>query len=149
MKTRLLNSFSGPSLTYNNLMIADFLFEHLEAYGDKKEHILNCLDYVYRKNEGKGGFILLGFENKEELVGAVVVNESGMEGYIPENILVYIAIHKNHRGKGLGNKLMKYALTLCNGDVALHVEKNNPAKRLYERLGFSNPYLEMRYKKAQ
>ncbi|HAB28956.1 MAG TPA: GNAT family N-acetyltransferase, partial [Xanthomarina gelatinilytica] len=33
------------------------------------------------------------------------------------------------------------------GDVALHVEPNNPAIKLYESLGFTNKYLEMRLKK--
>ena len=32
-------------------------------------------------------------------------------------------------------------------DVALHVEPDNPAKKLYERLGFTNKYLEMRLTK--
>ncbi len=41
------------------------------------------------------------------MVGAVVVNGTGMEGYIPENILVYIATHKVSRGKGIGKKLME------------------------------------------
>lgn len=145
MQEKLLNSFSGPSLTYNNERIADFLYEHLDEYGDEKSSIMKAIDYAFRKNEGKGGFVLIGVEN-EEIVGTVVINETGMEGYIPENILVYIAIHSDHRGKGYGKKLMEHALKLCAGDVALHVEENNPAKFLYEKLGFTNPYLEMRYK---
>lgn len=71
-----------------------------------------------------------------------------MSGYIPENILVYIATNKKFRGKGYGKKLMKKAIELCKGDIALHVEKNNPAKFLYEKLGFTTPYLEMRLKKS-
>ena len=39
---------------------------------------------------------------------------------------------------------MEQALKLTKGDVALHVEPDNPAKKLYERLGFTNKYLEMR-----
>jgi ribosomal protein S18 acetylase RimI-like enzyme len=70
-----------------------------------------------------------------------------MGGYIPENILVYIAIHNNYRGKGFGKTLMQKAINHCEGDIALHVEANNPAKFLYEKLGFTNPYLEMRLKK--
>ena len=31
------------------------------------------------------------------------------------------------------------------GDTKLHVEYDNPAKRLYERLGFENKYAEMRW----
>jgi ribosomal protein S18 acetylase RimI-like enzyme len=30
------------------------------------------------------------------------------------------------------------------GNIALHVEPDNPAKILYEKLGFTNKYLEMR-----
>ena len=70
-----------------------------------------------------------------------------MGGYIPENILVYIAVRGDLRGKGLGKKLMKAVLDEIEGDVALHVEANNPAKHLYESLGFTNPYLEMRLKR--
>ena len=40
---------------------------------------------------------------------------------------------------------MEKALENASGDVALHVEKDNPARFLYEKLGFKNPYLEMRY----
>ncbi|MEZ5050412.1 MAG: GNAT family N-acetyltransferase [Saprospiraceae bacterium] len=82
--------------------------------------------------------------DEQEIVGATVVNKTGMDGYIPENILVYIAIHKDFRGKGIGKKLMSKAIEMSNGDIALHVEPNNPAKILYEKLGFKNKYLEMR-----
>jgi len=42
---------------------------------------------------------------------------------------------------------MKKAIEHAEGDIALHVEANNPAKKLYEKPGFTNPYLEMRLKK--
>lgn len=143
MQPKVLNSFSGKDSFYNNHKIAKFLNEHLDEYGDSVEDINKCLDYVFEKNLGKGGFVLLGI-HQEEIVGAVVINETGMSGYIPENILVYIAVHKGFRGKGIGGKLMEHALKLTKGSVALHVEPDNPAKRLYERLGFTNKYLEMR-----
>jgi len=67
-----------------------------------------------------------------------------MKDYIPENILVYIAINNSQRGKGYGKKLMEKAISSVEGNIALHVEPNNPAKALYEKLGFTNKYLEMR-----
>ncbi len=142
-KYLILDSFTGPHLQYTNQRIARFLFENLDQYGDEEVHILKCLEYVFGKQEGKGGRMVVALDG-DDIIGAVVLNETGMGGYIPENILVYIAIHKNHRGKGLGGQLMDKAIHLTNGSIALHVEPDNPAKKLYERKGFTNKYLEMR-----
>lgn len=127
--------------------IIDFLHTHLEQYGDDKADISKCLDYAVKDQiSAQGGFVL-ELKDKTGIQGITIVNETGMTGYIPENILVYIAVNKASRGKGYGKTLMKKALELANGDVALHVEPDNPAKFLYEKLGFENKYLEMRFKK--
>ena len=127
--------------------IRDFLFEHLDQYGDKKEDIMKAINYALNKGITPGGFIVVGSEGSQ-IAGVVVVNKTGMEGYIPENILVYIATHRDHRGKGLGKKLMQRAIDEAKGAIALHVEPDNPAKILYEKLGFTNKYLEMRLIKS-
>lgn len=126
--------------------VVDFLFHHLGKYGDKKEDILKAIDYALSDSREKGGFVLVAEENNE-IVGTVVMNRTGMNGYIPDNILVYIATHENQRGKGIGRALMQRAMNTAEGDIALHVEPDNPAKRLYDRLGFTNKYLEMRFRK--
>ena len=123
--------------------IAEFLYQHLDQFGDTKEDILKCLNYALSRYGHQGGFVVLAKEG-EDIAGAVVINKTGMEGYIPENILVYIAVHKDQRGKGLGKELMKRTIATAKGNIALHVEPNNPAKHLYEKLGFTNKYLEMR-----
>lgn len=128
------------------LEIADFLFTHLDEYGDPHEHIMRCLDYALDQAVDKGGFAVLAREDGK-IVGAVIINKTGMSGYIPDNILVYIAVDASQRGKGLGKKLMTTAITMASGDIALHVEPDNPARKLYEKLGFTNKYLEMRLKK--
>ncbi|HPM05023.1 MAG TPA: GNAT family N-acetyltransferase [Candidatus Cloacimonas sp.] len=58
-----------------------------------------------------------------------------------------MAVHNGKRGKGLGAQLIKEVLANTEGSIALHVEYDNPAKRLYERLGFSTKYVEMRWQK--
>lgn len=142
MNTLLITPETGENKDYSNKTIASFLENHLDEFGDKHEDILKCLQFAL--NPAKGGFILLALENNE-LIGAVVINHTGMDGYIPSNILVYIAIHRELRGKGIGKVLMLEAMASTRGGIALHVEPNNPAKKLYERLGFTNKYLEMRY----
>lgn len=127
--------------------IVNFLFKNLDEYGDPKEAISKCLDFaVMDTTPSLGGFALVG-KDKNGIQGIVLINKTGMGGYIAENILVYIAVDKNTRGKGIGKKLMLKAMDLADSSIALHVEPGNPAKFLYEKLGFTNKYLEMRYRK--
>ncbi len=70
-----------------------------------------------------------------------------VDGEVPD-IPHLEAVRSDQRGKGLGGIFMKQIKELVEGDIALHVEADNPAKRLYEREGFTNPYLEMRWKRA-
>ena len=142
MSYQISNAIISATLLEKN-EIADFLFEHLDQYGDTREDIMKCLDYALNSFPHQGGFAVLARE-EGKIVGAVIVNKTGMEGYIPENILVYIAVDRSQRGKGVGKALMEEAIRSAKGNIALHVEPDNPARKLYEKLGFTNKYLEMR-----
>ena len=123
----------------------DFLFTHLEHFGDPKKDIQKCLDYAFSDEKSKGGFALAAFyENK--LVGALIMNKTGKADYIPAWVLVYVAVDASYRGQGFGKQIIEESFRLCDGDIKLHVEYDNPAKRLYERMGFTTKYAEMRYK---
>ncbi len=137
------NSVSPPGFIEETALV-NFLHEHLGQYGDPPEHIRMAIEYACSSHKGKGGFLVAG-RIGEKLVGVVVINHTGMHGYIPENILVYIAVDASERGKGIGKTLMQNTISMAKGNIALHVEPENPAKKLYERLGFTNKYLEMRY----
>jgi [ribosomal protein S18]-alanine N-acetyltransferase len=123
--------------------VADFLFEHLDQFGDEYDAIMRCINFALDDKEKFGGFILVA-KDKGKVAGAVIINKTGMAGYIPENILVYIAVHKDYRGKGLGKDLMLKTFDKAEGSIKLHVEPENPARFLYEKLGFTSKYLEMR-----
>lgn len=125
--------------------LASFLFEHLEQYGDDKSAIEKAILYA-NSSDTPGGYLIELLEGGE-LLSAAVINKTGMGEYIPENILVYLATHKEHRGQGLGGQLMRKMVDTVEGDIALHVEPQNPAKKLYEKFGFGNKYLEMRLTK--
>lgn len=128
--------------------IVQFLFQHLEQYGDPKGDIADAVNYSLGHQSKPGGIIVTATDqDNQKLVGAVVVNKTGMGGYIPENILVYIATDKNVRGQGIGKLLMQNAIDSSDGDIALHCEPENPAMHLYKKLGFTSKYLEMRLKK--
>lgn len=120
--------------------LAVFLHEALAPYNDTLEDIrAGILDGL-----NGGGFVLIG-EKEGKTAGALVMLRTGMRGYVPENLLLFVAVAKPLRGMGLGRMLVEHALSLAEGGVKLHVEYDNPARRLYERIGFTGKYAEMRY----
>ncbi|MEX0987629.1 MAG: GNAT family N-acetyltransferase [Bacteroidales bacterium] len=145
-ETKVFHETAKPDKETKNQII-DFLFKHLEQFGDPWEHIEKAVDYALKEYQSFGGFVLVSYEGAD-ISGVVVVNQTGMQGYIPENILVYIATHNEMRGRGIGKHLMKEAIKQAKGDIALHVEPENPAGFLYEKVGFTSKYKEMRYKRT-
>lgn len=124
--------------------VVDFLHTHLGKFRDDKTAIRKAIEYSMSNEVGKGGFILLACLD-DQLVGSLVMIDLGMQEFIAEHILVYIAVDSNMRGQGIGKSLIERALSLCKGSIALHVEYDNPATHLYEKLGFTSKYAEMRW----
>lgn len=148
MKIRHFN-FKDTLSPDNLTLVAEFLCTELEQFGDSQEAITKAMNYAMRDPAtGRGGLVTTMHED-EKIIGAVVINHTGMEDYIPENILVYIAIHRSCRGQGLGRLLLSSVLGKIEGDVALHVEPSNPAIHLYKKMGFSTKYVEMRLFKSR
>jgi [ribosomal protein S18]-alanine N-acetyltransferase len=133
---------SNPLTSVEKELIAEFLVHELGEFGDPKNDVLNCLDYAMN-SDGAGGLVVLAVD-QQELIGVIVLNQTGMSGYIPEHILVYFAVKQEKRRQGLGKEMINHLLSNIRGSIALHVEPQNPAIRLYEEFGFSSKYLEMR-----
>ena len=144
LKFKVIKKENGFDNELSRQGFIDFLFEHLDKFGDSKEAIGKSVDYAFSGEKGCGGFLLAAY-NDDELVGELVMNRTGMSGYIPENVLVYVAVDSAYRGKGYGGDIVNKAIALADGNVKLHVEYDNPAKRLYERIGFTTKYAEMRF----
>ena len=124
--------------------LARFLHENMKPYEDTIPDIKRALQYALSQEKSMGGFILVAAD-AQDVAGSVVILDTGMSGYIPEHILVFVGVQPKLRGRGIGGWLVKEAFARCKGDVKLHVEYDNPAKRLYERLGMTTKYAEMRY----
>jgi ribosomal-protein-alanine N-acetyltransferase len=126
--------------------LVEFLHVNLDRFTDDRASIANALEYAFSTESGRGGFLILAYLG-EELVGCVVMNRTGMSGYIPENYLVYVAADSRQAPLGTGAELVRRALAQSEGDVALHVEPDNAARQLYAQLGFCEKYVEMRWKR--
>ncbi len=126
--------------------LAVFLHESLKPYEDPLPDIRRGIDQALTPRAGERGFVLIAGID-ESPVGALVMLRTGMSGFVPDNLLLWVAVDSSARGLGLGSRIIKRAFELADGDVKLHVEYDNPAKRLYERLGMISKYAEMRYHK--
>jgi ribosomal protein S18 acetylase RimI-like enzyme len=120
------------------------LHDMLVPFEDTVPEIKNGLDYALDTGGSRGGFILAAME-EDRLAGALVMLNTNMSGYVPENLLLYVAVDSDLRGRGIGTQLIEKAIERCRGNVKLHVEYDNPAKKLYERIGFVSKYADMRY----
>ena len=91
--------------------------------------------------------VLLDEINKPDDLFWVIEDEKNVLGYAVIGVLgseaeIYnIAVDSSHRGKGLGDMLVKHLVSQCaeNGTEALFLEvreSNAPAKSLYEKYGF-------------
>ncbi|MBD3178377.1 MAG: GNAT family N-acetyltransferase [Candidatus Latescibacteria bacterium] len=127
--------------------MARFLHKSLIPFEDPLEEVKKGIDYALSSTGGKDGFIIFAARG-DKPVGAVVMLQTNMSGYVPEFLLLFVAVRPDERGKGIGGRIIMEAVNRCEGDVNLHVEYDNPAKRLYERLGFVNKYADMRYFKG-
>jgi len=86
----------------------------------------------YRKYYPNAAFLIVQLD--EQPIGRLYVDRSG-----PCVLVIDIALLPGHRGVGIGGRLMQDVLSeaaAAGKTVQIHVEHNNPALRLYGRLGF-------------
>jgi ribosomal-protein-alanine N-acetyltransferase len=121
--------------------LVEFFHTTMKPYEDKREDIDRAIDYAF--NPVRGGFLML-VRQEGKLAGALLMLRTGMSGYVPENILVFVAVAPDLRCRGIGRSLIEHSIEQCSGSIKLHVEYDNPARRLYERIGFTTRYAEMR-----
>ena len=98
--------------------------------------------YIYIDGFGsKSGDLGVVAEQDGKIIGAAWTRIIPAYGHVDENTPeLAISILAEYRGKGIGTKMMKklFAFLAEKGykQTSLSVQKNNPAVRFYERLGY-------------
>lgn len=88
----------------------------------------------YTTHFPKAGFDLIHAENGEP-IGRLYLEER-----VDEFRIIDIALLPEFRGRGIGSRLLQDIIDRAfsaKKSVRIHVEHNNPAMRLYQRLGFT------------
>lgn len=93
-------------------------------------------DYEYMKDTFKKGcYKVLTLKEENKIIGVLSYYFSGEYVFVD-----YFAINGNHKGKGLGSKMLKYFMAMVDSKVILEVEypENEQSQRrivFYQRCG--------------
>lgn len=91
---------------------------------------LGVIENTFRETTANNLHLVVS--NNGNVVGYVLLSRTADEGVIDE-----VAVHPDHRSKGVGEALIRFAIkSLGDRTITLVVMNENPARYLYERLGF-------------
>jgi len=123
----------------------DAIFQNDETNPLPKDIIHEPEIYVYIKGFGQKNDFCLVATVEDNIVGAVwtrvLSKPNGGFGYVDDQTPeLSISVNKGYRNMGIGTKLMENMLFALKADgykqVSLSVQKENPAYRIYDKLGF-------------
>ena len=140
-----ITAFSNTSTLMIN-RIVNFTYRCQIASDDEIDNIFRSVDYALSPYKYQGGFVLLA-ENRDSIIGSVVINRTNMEGYVPKNLMVYFAADPDSAIPDLEKALLMKAIQLTSGEIAFHISIDSPVIDLLENVGFEKNFFEMRLKK--
>lgn len=135
------DAFTRMSFIHTN-SITNFLYKHLNEPKDNKSAIRKSLLYAAKEIPSLGGCVFV-MKEKDQILGSLVINKTGMSEYQSENLLTYLVVHKDFRNKGIATKLLQESINYCNGNITLNIRKENTAIKLFKKNGFTFKKIQM------
>ena len=125
--------------------IAAFVQSNLPLENIDVNAVKGAIRYAMSHDHYAGGSILVMYTQDAQIASVAIVNKTGMSGYFPASILVYFAADKNLKAEGLDEKMIRYVLKICEGDVLINLEGQEKFSHLYTEAGFDSRPLFLRY----
>mgnify|MGYP001155434785 CR=1 FL=1 len=144
MHFKTYDAFSRLSLLQIN-KLTKFIHQYQLQNDFTEQGIRRSIEYAAKERPGFGGLIVTA-EEGDEVIGAAVLNKTGFEGYLPENLVVSIAVHQNYKDDGVYRKIVDYVVNYCCGDIGVQLKETNPLVRFFKNQGFTNNYIQMNLK---
>jgi len=132
--------------------IAEFVFNNQKELKDTKEAIFVSVEFAFGQYKRSGGLVVIARDTNKmnnPLVGCAIVNQTTMMGYVSENLLVYLTVHKDYLDKDINKILLEQTMHFAKGNIDAHVFLNDENEELFKKTGFIHTYQLFRLKRKQ
>jgi len=127
---------------YNKERLINFLCQNHKRGFDVSCDCNLAVEYALKEIPSFGGFVLIA-ELEANIVAALIVNRSGIQGNNSQNNLVYFEVKEGFHK--IGRNLLDKAIKLSNSDISIHLEPDNPMMDLFVKMGFQPAHVVMRF----
>ena len=116
---------------YKKIALIDFLCAVNDMSTAQRERVVQSVDYALKETVSFGGFIVT-LEKENKFVGAVVVNKSGMGGFLPDHLVVLSGVAPIAAQEEIIALLLKEADMYAMGKIAIvsKIEQTNEVQLL-------------------
>jgi len=133
MTTTTISKYDAfSSMNYfKKTALVDFLCAVNDIPASQRERVVQSVDYALKETISFGGFIVT-LEKLNKFVGAVVVNKSGMGGFLPDNLVVLSGVAPIKSQEEIIALLLKEADMYAMGNIAIvsQMEETNEVQLL-------------------
>lgn len=139
----MLNPSTTIGLVHKQ-QIVDFLYENLDEHQDNKMNISKAIDHAVGGMVNNGGFVVTA-KDAGDIIGAAVLCKTGMEGFMPQNVLTYLAVRNDFRRQEIGTKLMKKVLMFARGEISVQLKAYDQKQTVefFKKFGFNEKALQL------
>ena len=107
--------------------LINFICDYQEDTSLEKSIITHLVDYALKEISSFGGFVVTE-EKQEEILGIMVVNNTGIEGYMPNNLIVLGTFLPNIGKEGSKKRILQKNMHITRGEAALLIKKSYQPK---------------------
>lgn len=124
--TKLYNSF--PRISYQKkITLINFIHDYQEGTTLNIPTITHLMDYALKEISSFGGFVVTE-EKETKLLGIMIVNNTGMEGYMPKNLIVASAFLPTSGKEGSKKRILQKIMHTTRGEAALFIKNPHQQK---------------------
>lgn len=130
----------------NKQQIIDFLYKYLDQYGTSAKAIRESLDYALTDQEQSGGFVIISLIS-DKIAGIAIMIKSGMGSFMANNFLQFLAVSSKYRNQGIAKRLISESIKITDGNIAILISPDHPAKPIFNKMGFKLRHSELVYER--